>query len=151
MTFLLENYIFKNWKIKTYALGVSLVLWFVILGQRSLVVSREVNVEYLVSEGMTVQDSVEKTTLTISAKRSVLQSFNPQNYAPVVDLRGLPPGSKRLFIKTDSIEMPIGARLLDIKPKLVTLYLKNEPKPLTNQERIERSKSSPREEPKDEE
>lgn len=123
-----ENYVLHNWKIKSYALAVSLILWFVILGQRSLVVSRSVNVEYLVSPGASVIDSVEKITMTISAKRSVLQSFNAQNHAPVVDLRALPPGSKRVPIKMDSIQMPIGAKLLSIEPKVVTLYLKNEPK-----------------------
>lgn len=129
----LENHILNNWKMKSYALGVSLVLWFVILGQRSIVVTRVVSVEYLVAEGSIVQDSVDKISLTISAKRSALQSFNAQNYAPVVDLRGLPPGAKRIPLKADSIQMPLGAKLLNIEPKVVTLYLKNESKPLTNE------------------
>jgi len=125
-----EKYIINKWKIKSYALVVSLILWFVILGQRSLVVSRTVSLEYVVSPGYSVIDSTEKITMNISAKRSVLQSFKAQNYAPVVDLRALPPGSKRIPIKTDSILMPIGAKLLSIEPKVVTLYLKNEPQPL---------------------
>lgn len=133
MTSFIENYILNNWKMKSYALGVSLVLWFVILGQRSLVVTRVVNVEYLVAAGSIVQDSVDKITLTISAKRSVLQSFQAQNHAPVVDLRGLPPGAKRIPLKMDSIELPLGAKLINIEPKVITLYLKNKPKPLTNE------------------
>ena len=128
----LEKYIFYNWKIKSFAFAVSLILWFVILGQRSLVVSREVNVDYLVSPGSIVSDSVDKVTLTFSAKRSILQNFKPQNYAPVIDLRGLPPGLKRLPIKLDSIEIPIGAKLISIEPKVVTLYLKTELKKSTN-------------------
>jgi len=127
MTVLLERYIFNNWKIKTYALGVSLVLWFVILGQRSLVVSRSVDVEYLVSPSSILSESVKTVTMTISAKRSVLQSFKAQHSAPVVDLRGLPPGSKRVPISFESIQLPPGAQLLSIEPKTVTLYLKNRP------------------------
>jgi len=123
----LETYILHNWKIKVYALGVSLILWFVILGQRSLVVSRSVDVEYLVSPTSILSESVKTVTMTISAKRSVLQSFKAQNYAPVVDLRGLPPGSKRIPISFESVQLPLGARLLSIEPKTVTLYLKNRP------------------------
>lgn len=128
-----EKYVTHNWKIKSYALGVSLILWFVILGQRSIVVSRVVSVEYLISPGVTVTDSVDSITMTISAKRSVLQSLIAQNHAPVVDLRALPPGSKRIPIKLDSIQLPLGAKLLSIEPKVVTLYLKNEPKPPKNE------------------
>jgi len=131
-----EKHVVHNWKIKFYAFGVSLILWFVILGQRSIVVARTVNVEYLVSPGVTVTDSVDKITMTISAKRSVLQSFNAQNHAPVVDVRALPPGSKRIPIKMDSISLPLGAKLLSIEPKVVTLYLKNDIKPLKKESLI---------------
>ncbi len=114
----------KNWKIKVYALIVSLVLWSVILGQRSLVVSKEVPVEYLVSPNTIVQDSVEKIVVTISATKSVLQTFIPENSAPLIDLRNLSSGYKKIPIKIESMVMPRGAKVLSIKPKVVTLYLK---------------------------
>jgi len=134
-----EKTILFNWKIKTYALVVSLILWFVILGQRSLVVTRSVDVEYLVSPGASVIDAVDKITMTLSAKRSVLQTLNVQSYAPVVDLRSLPPGAKRIPIKIESIQLPLGAKLLSIEPKVVTLYLKNEPKPPKNKTLFEKT------------
>lgn len=120
----IEKTLLENWKIKGYALLVSLVLWTVILGQRTLVVTKEVPVEYLVSPEVIVQDSIDKIMVTISAKRSILQSFNPQTWAPTIDLRNLPPGSKRIPVSIESINTPIGAKVLAIEPKLVTLYLK---------------------------
>ncbi|MGH1468725.1 MAG: hypothetical protein ACRBBP_07585 [Bdellovibrionales bacterium] len=124
MSNLFEKIFLDNWKIKGYAFIVSVVLWSIILGQRSLVISKEVPVEYLISPDTIVQDSVDKIMVTISAKRSVLQKFVPENSAPMIDLRNLPPGSKRIPIKIESILMPIGAKVLAVEPKVVTLYLK---------------------------
>ncbi len=120
----LENIFFDNWKIKVYAFLFSLVLWSVILGQRSLVVTREVPIEFLVGPNASVQDAVDKIKVTIKAKRSVILSFNPESAAPMVDLRNLPPGAKRIPIKFESIAMPIGAKVIAIEPKAVTLFLK---------------------------
>ncbi len=122
----------ENWKIKIYALIVSLVLWSVLLSQRSLVVSKEVPVEYLISPNTIVQDSVEKIVVTISATKSVLQTFIPENSAPLIDLRNLSSGYKKIPIKIESIVMPRGAKVLAVKPKVVTLYLKAKEKSSKN-------------------
>lgn len=127
-----EKVFLYNWRVKSYALVVSLTLWIVILGQRTLIVSREIPVVYLVSEEAMVQDSVDKVTVTISAKRSILQNFNLEQAAPEIDLRNLPPGAKRVPIKMESITVPIGAKVLNIEPKVVTLYLKVKTKSIEN-------------------
>lgn len=121
---LLESIFLENWRMKIYALVFSLVLWTVILGQRSLIITREVPIEFLVSPDASVQDAVDKIKVTIKAKRSVILKFNPESAAPMVDLRNLPPGAKRIPVKFESIAMPIGAKVTAIEPKAVTLFLK---------------------------
>lgn len=120
----LESFFIENWRVKSYALIFSLVVWAVILGQRSLIITREVPIEFLVSPDASVQDAVDKIKVTIKAKRSVILNFNPESAAPMVDLRNLPPGAKRIPIKFESITMPIGAKVTAIEPKAVTLFLK---------------------------
>ncbi len=129
MSELIGNIFYKNGKTKAYALAVSVLLWAIILGQRTLVVSHEIPVNYLVGPHLIVQDSVKKITVKVSAKRSVLQNLDFSKVAPEIDLRNLPPGSKRIPIEIKSIPMPIGAKVLDIEPKFVTLYLKVKIKP----------------------
>jgi hypothetical protein len=119
-----ENYVINNWRLKVYALLVSLVLWSMILGQRSLIVKREVPIEFVLSPETSVEKADKFITITISAKRSVIQRFNPTTAAPEVDLRGLPEGPKRIPIRAQSISMPLGAKVLAIEPKTVSLYLR---------------------------
>ncbi len=118
-----ESFIFKNGKIKIYALIISFVFWVIILGQKDIVVTKEVPVEYLLTPGFKVQDATDKVLLTISGKRSYLRKFDPEQSAPIIDLRSYSIGPKRLPVDKTSLNLPIGVKILSFEPKLVSVYI----------------------------
>lgn len=123
MTFL-QQLLTHNWKIKFYALTVSLSVWFIILGQRPITFTREVHVNYILDSDSILEESVDKVVLSLEAKRSLFKSFDFESLAPVMDLRGHLPGPKRLPIQKNFISLPVGVKLVSVEPKYVNLYLR---------------------------
>lgn len=114
----------SNIKIKSLAFFVSFIFWFVILGQRSIIVSREIPLEFLIDPRYSMISETEKVTINFSAKRSTIQSFVPESASPVIDLRTYPPGENRIGINLNLFNMPVGARILSVEPKRIDFYLK---------------------------
>jgi len=118
-----QELIFGNGRIKVYAFILSFVFWVIILGQKNIVVTKGVPVQYLIGKGFKVQDSTDKVTLTLSGKRSSLRRFDESESAAVLDLRSASVGPRRLPIDKNSLELPIGVKILSFEPKFASVYI----------------------------
>lgn len=114
----------RNLKIKILAAFVSVFFWLVILGQKNVIVSKEIPVEYLVDPNYSLETDVTKVTVNISSKRSIIQSFSTESAAPIIDLRSFPEGKNRIPIKRTDFNLPLGVRIISVEPKIINLYLK---------------------------
>lgn len=133
----IKDFFFSHTKVKLLAFFVSFLFWLVILGQRSVVVTREVPLDFIVDPRFNLETKTETVTVKLSAKRSALQSFVPESASPLVDVRGLPRGNNRISINVNSFSLPVGAKVLSVEPKVIELYLKYKKKNLKSIEEYE--------------
>ena len=106
---------------KLVAFVLTLVLWVTILGRKDSVMSRDINVEFLLSANHVV--SLEKP-LTVSVKvsgpRTALKKFSDIDESIVLDLRNRTAGIYTVEIpKSGSLELPLGVKVLSIQPNVV--------------------------------
>lgn len=117
----------KNWKIKVYSLVVSLGLWFVVLGQRSFIVTKEVSIEYLLDQNYSLEGEPKLVELTLEGKRAALRGLRANQISVFLDLRGQLTGFKRVKIPKENISLPVGVKLVKSEPEVVDFTLRLRP------------------------
>ena len=126
MDFLAQIFL-ENWKIKFYSLIVSLGLWFVVLGQRNFIVTKEISIEYLVDQNYSLEGEPKTVELTLEGKRAVLRSLNAGEVSVFLDLRGQLTGFKRVKIPKQNISLPVGIKLVKSEPEVVDFTIRLRP------------------------
>ena len=119
-------YIFiKNWKVKVYSLVVSLGLWLFVLGQRSLIVIKEIPIEYLLDQNYRLEGESKTIELTLEGKRATLKGLDSNNQISVfLDLTDQLTGFKQVKVLEENISLPVGVKLVKAKPEVIDLTLK---------------------------
>ena len=122
----------ENGRYKIVALLVTFILWFTILGRRDFVLSKELDVEFLLPRAVVVDrvEGAKKVLVKVSGPRTALKKFMQSPGAVVVDLTKTNVRDKETRVKSliqnRNIEVPFGVKVVAIEPPDIEVLLKME-------------------------
>ncbi len=104
------------------SLLISLVFWAAVLSRRDFVYTKSLDLDLQVGPHRTIlAQTADRVKIRVSGPRASLkkwvESANLQNI--VVDLTDRPDGIVEIDVSSMRIDLPIGVRVLGIKPNLV--------------------------------
>ncbi len=107
-----------NLSFKVMAFLVALTLWVIMLGRKDITLSKEVETQVLVPPNMQViSDLPGKVQVEVSGPRIALKKFTNTKVYYTLDLEGLTAGSHLVRLNKDGINLPLGVRILSLRPK----------------------------------
>lgn len=121
-----KNAILENGSYKLVALFVTLILWVTILGRRDFVLSKEMDIEFLLPRSLAVAESNRErhVTVKVSGPRVALKKFAANPGTITVDLgRQAEPGPIKATITPRNVEVPFGVKVLSVMPESLTVHL----------------------------
>jgi YbbR domain-containing protein len=120
----LKSLIFENGSYKLVALFVTLILWITILGRRDFVLSKDVDLEFLLPKQMVIAETINrKVSVKVSGPRVALKKFAQNPGTITVDLARSPLGPNRAFITSRNVEVPFGVKVLSVNPEVINVTL----------------------------
>jgi hypothetical protein len=115
----------NNMLYKVFALFVTLILWFSLIGRRDLQVSKELTLRFKTSaEWVVATQSQHTVSVKVLGSRRALRGFLDQQRAIDLDLQGLDEGSHRIPLKEKMLKLPMGLRVLSMSPQVIELELR---------------------------
>jgi hypothetical protein len=120
-----KAYIFENGSYKFVALFVTLILWVTILGRRDFVLSKDMDVEFLLPRSIAIaQHDVERrVTVKVSGPRVALKKFAQNPGTITIDLIKSQLGPIRAVISPRNVEVPFGVKVISVNPDIINLTL----------------------------
>lgn len=120
-----KAWIFENGSYKLVALFVTLILWVTILGRRDFVLSKDMDIEFLLPRSMAVAETgiERRVTVKVSGPRMALKKFAQNPGTITIDLGKSQPGPVRAVITPRTIEVPFGVKVLSVTPDVINLTL----------------------------
>ena len=118
-------WIFENGSYKLVALFVTLILWVTILGRRDFVEARDMELDFLLPQGVAVSETglVRKVSVKVSGSRMALKRFKQAPGGIAIDLSKSQVGPIRVVITSRSVDTPPGVRVVSIAPDVINLSL----------------------------
>ena len=121
----------ENFVSKAVALIIALVLWVTILGRRDFIQTKQIDIElYPSSQYVVTQQSTDHIRVRVSGVREALKRFieSPTSQTLLIDVSDRGEGAFTVEVPLQKIELPLGVKILSIKPTLVKAVLvkKNE-------------------------
>lgn len=114
-----------NMSYKFVALGVALILWLSMLGRKDSTLMKEFELQVLLSPGIEMQTSVPQLVkVEVAGPRVALKKMNQMAPLFTVDLTSARPGRQVVQLNRDGINLPIGARILNIEPSEFVVVLR---------------------------
>ncbi len=116
------HFLTENLSYKIVALFISLILWLTILGRRDFVLNKSIDVEFIVGSGsQIVAQTTDHINVKVSGPRTSLKKFLESTLSQniVVDISQRGEGVVNVDIPLNKIEVPIGVRILGIRPNQI--------------------------------
>jgi YbbR domain-containing protein len=112
-----------NLALKTASLGLAMVLWFVIAGEKSseMGVSVPVELQNVPKDLELTGDSVNAVEVRLRASPGVIQRLGPGEISAQLDLAGVAEGERIVHLTPDAIRVPFGVKVVKISPSIITL------------------------------
>lgn len=121
-----KEWVLENGSYKLVALFVTLILWVTILGRRDFVLSKEMDIEFLLPRAIAIANtgSTKTVTVKVSGPRMALKKFAQNPGTITVDLgRHNEPGPVRAVITPRTIEVPFGVKVISVTPDVINVTL----------------------------
>ena len=113
-----QHWIFENGSYKAVALVVALVLWMTMQGRRDTVLTREMEMQILLSPGLAITNPIPQVVkVEVSGPRVALKRLSERQEPFTVDLGAAEPGRKVVKLTKDGLNLPLGAKVLSIQPR----------------------------------
>src|SRR6056297_3514930 len=115
----------ENWILKILSLVFALILWFFVIGERSVEVGYRVPLE-LTNEppGMMVANEVPNLVdIRLSGPRTLLMNLSPADISISVDLSDLKPGLTSFKRLEERLNIPSGLKVTRLSPSFVDVKL----------------------------
>ncbi|MGE0632313.1 MAG: CdaR family protein [Pseudobdellovibrionaceae bacterium] len=117
-----KNILTENLSYKVVALFIALILWLTILGRRDFVMTKNVELEFLLNpQYQIVLPNAKEVQVKVSGPRSALKKFSESRFSQLitVDVGEKGPGIVDLEIPVTKIELPFGVKLISVKPSVI--------------------------------
>lgn len=120
-----KSWILENGSYKLVALFVTLILWVTTLGRRDFVLSKEMELEFLLPRSIAIAERHidRRVTVKVSGPRVALKKFAQNPGTITIDLGKSQPGPVRAVITPQSIDVPFGVKVLTVAPDTINLTL----------------------------
>ncbi len=127
----------ENWSYKIIALLIALILWLTILGRRDFVFTKNMDLDFRPPMGATlVSASIDKIKVKVSGSRLALKKFldGASSQSVIFDLSAKRIGEHDLLITPEMIDVPVGVKILSIRPVRVVVELSEDKSAVTKPE-----------------
>lgn len=124
-----KSWIFENGSYKLVSLFVTLILWVTILGRRDFMLTKDMDVEFLLPKAasMGMKQGERKVSVKVSGPRTALKKFSQSPGSITFDLTKSDVPEKNTHIKTviqtKNIEVPFGVKVVSIDPPSIEVVL----------------------------
>jgi YbbR domain-containing protein len=110
-------------ELMTSIIVVAIVLWFVVLGSRSIEVTKDVPLEVVTSEEMTVANEIpDRITFRLSGPKAFMRAILNRSEPPIrVNLEGNSNASVTYRFFSDNIRVPPGVKVLGVSPPAIQI------------------------------
>jgi hypothetical protein len=114
----------KNLPLKAASLGLAMLLWLVIAGQKSSERGLVVPVEFQnLPRGLELSgDIVNTVEVRLRASPGIIHAIGARDASAQVDLREVTAGERIVHLTPEAIRVPFGVRVMKITPSLLTLH-----------------------------
>ncbi len=124
-----KDWIFENGSYKLVSLLVTLILWVTILGRRDFVLTKDMDVEFLLPHDAQMETSrgERRVSVKVSGPRSALKKFGQSPGSVTVDLTQIEVLRRNMRISaelhTKNIDVPFGVKVESIAPEQIDVVL----------------------------
>lgn len=124
-----KDFIFENGSYKLVSLFVTLILWVTILGRRDFMLTKDMDVEFLLPPNAVMQSArgERKISVKVSGPRTALKKFAQSPGSITFDLTKSEVDQKNTKIKAviqvKNIEVPFGVKVVSIDPDAIEVVL----------------------------
>ena len=112
----------ENLSYKIVALFIALILWLTILGRRDFVLSKDIEIDLITAAGtQIVAQTSDHVKVKVSGPRALLKKFLESTVSQgiSVDISQKGEGIINVDIPINKIEVPLGVRILGIRPNQI--------------------------------
>lgn len=115
----------KNLGLKVLALVLAIVLWWIVGGERNVLVGFAVPLEIRnIPEGMALTNKVDRLVdVRIAGPSTLISGFEQKEISVVVDLSGAKPGRDIIPLTERAVKVPAGFRVDRVYPPSVEVVL----------------------------
>jgi len=124
-----KDWIFDNGSYKLVSLFVTLILWVTILGRRDFMLTKDMDVEFLLPRSTQIEakQGERKVSVKVSGPRTALKKFAQSPGSITFDLTKsevtAPKTRVKSVIETKSIEVPFGVKVVSVDPPTLEVVL----------------------------
>ncbi len=124
----------ENLGLKFLAVVLSITLWTVVFGTKTIEITKEVPFEISTGDDQSVEESVpEKIIFRLSGPKAFLRSIMNRIEDPIrVNLKDLKPGLINYRIYSDSIKLPLGVKVQSIHPNVIPIRIEELKRKMVN-------------------
>jgi YbbR domain-containing protein len=110
---------------KMISIFIAVLLWAIVLGSRSVEVTKEIPLEVITSNDIVVSNEVpEKISFRLFGPKAFLRSILDRREDPIrVNLLGSKPNLVTYRFFSDNVRLPIGVKVLAINPTAILIKL----------------------------
>jgi YbbR domain-containing protein len=118
MRFLLEHL-----PLKLISLGLAVLLWYVIAGEKTSEMGLSVPVELqnFPQDLELTGEPVNAVEVRLRASPGIIQRLGPGDVSARIDVKGAEEGERIVHLGSDSIRVPFGVQVVKINPAIITL------------------------------
>ena len=114
----------ENGSYKLVALFVTLILWVTILGRRDFMLSKDIDVDFLLPKNLIIAETIDRrVSVKVSGPRIAIKKFAQNPGTITLDLARSHSGSNRIVITSKNIEVPFGVKVVSVTPDIINVSL----------------------------
>src|SRR5262245_39096835 len=115
----------QNLPLKLASLGLAVMLWFVIAGEKTSEMGLQIPVELqnFPRDLELTGDPVDTVEVRLRASPGVMQQLGPSEISAQIDLAGASEGERIVHLTPDAIRVPFGVTVVRINPAILNLNL----------------------------
>ena len=124
-----KDFVFENGSYKLVSLFVTLILWVTILGRRDFMLTKDMDVEFLLPPNAVMQSArgERKISVKVSGPRTALKKFAQSPGSITFDLTKSEVEQRntkvKAVIQVKNIEVPFGVKVVSIDPDAIEVVL----------------------------
>jgi YbbR domain-containing protein len=109
--------------LKLISLGLAVLLWYVIAGEKTSEMGLAVSVELqnFPQDLELTGEPVNAVEVRLRASPGIIQRLGPGDVSARIDVKGATEGERIVHLTGDSIRVPFGVRVVKISPAIITL------------------------------